>query len=408
MNSILIVGVIVFSGFICGEIAKKIKLPKITGYIIAGVLLNPDLSGIIPANFIAHTDLVTNLCLCFITFSIGGTLLYSRIKRLGRGVLSITFCEAEFAFLAVTLGFLAVTPFFIHVSGASWFATFIPASVLLGSLASPTDPSATLAVTQEYKARGRVCSTIMGVAAFDDVFGIINFSLAIVIARVFVTGSSFSIYNSLVQPLLVVIGSIILGIAFGLIFNWITSFIKKETEGVFIVLILGILAFCFGTAKFLNFDELLSTMTMGAVVVNYNTKSKMIFKILERYTDELIFVVFFTISGMYLNFSVLASCFGLVLLFVIFRDAGKILGAWTGAVIAKSPSAIRKYTAGGLIPQGGIVIGLALIIRQNSIFNNFSDIVISIIIGATVIHEFIGPILAKMALLKAGEIKEGV
>jgi len=280
--------------------------------------------------------------------------------------------------------------------------------VLLGSLASPTDPSATLAVTQEYKARGRVCSTIMGVAAFDDVFGIINFSLAIVIARVFVTGSSFSIYNSLVQPLLVVIGSIILGIAFGLIFNWITSFIKKETEGVFIVLILGILAFCFGTAKFLNFDELLSTMTMGAVVVNYNTKSKMIFKILERYTDELIFVVFFTISGMYLNFSVLASCFGLVLLFVIFRDAGKILGAWTGAVIAKSPSAIRKYTAGGLIPQGGIVIGLALIIRQNSIFNNFSDIVISIIIGATVIHEFIGPILAKMALLKAGEIKEGV
>ncbi len=404
----LIVGVIVFGGFICGEIAKKIKLPKITGYIIAGVLLNPDVSGIIPADFITHTDLVANLCLCFITFSIGGTLLYSRIKKLGRGIISITFCEAEFAFLVVTLGFLAVTPFFIHVSGASWFATFIPVSVLLGSLASPTDPSATMAVVQEYKARGRVSSTIMGVAAFDDVFGIINFSLAIVIARIFVTGGSFSIYSSLVQPLLIVIGSIILGIAFGLIFNWITSFIKKETEGVFIVLILGILAFCFGIARYLHFDELLSTMTMGAVVVNYNTKSNTIFKILERYTDELIFVVFFTISGMYLDFSVLASCFGLVLLFVIFRDAGKILGTWTGAVIAKSPSAIKKYTAGGLIPQGGIVIGLALLIRQNSVFSNFSDIVISIIIGSTVIHEFVGPILTKLALLKAGEINKGV
>ena len=281
-------------------------------------------------------------------------------------------------------------------------------SFLLGSLASPTDPSATLAVVQEYKARGKVTSTIMGVAAFDDVTGIINFSLAIVIARVFMTGGSFSIYSSLLQPLLVVVASIILGIAFGLIFNLITSFIKKETEGVFIVLILGILAFCFGIARYLHFDELLSTMTMGAVVVNYNAKSNTIFKILERYTDELIFVVFFTISGMYLNFSVLASCFGLVLLFVIFRDAGKILGTWTGAVIAKSPSAIKKYTAGGLIPQGGIVIGLALIIRQNSIFNDFSDIVISIIIGATVIHEFVGPIFTKLALIKAGEIKEDI
>ena len=407
MNSMLIVGVIVFSGFICGEIAKKIKLPKITGYILAGVLLNPDVSGIIPVDFIIHTDLVTNLCLCFITFSIGGTLLYSRIKRLGKGVISITLCEAEFAFLAVTLGFLAVTPFFIHVSGASWFATFIPVSVLLGSLASPTDPSATLAVVQEYKARGKVTSTIMGVAAFDDVTGIINFSLAIVIARVFVTGSGFSIYSSLVQPLLVVIGSIALGIAFGLIFNWVTSFIKKETEGVYIVLILGILAFCFGIARYLHFDELLSTMTMGAVVVNYNAKSNMVFKILERYTDELIFVVFFTISGMYLDFSVLASCFGLVLLFVLFRDAGKILGTWTGAVISKAPPKIKKYTAGGLIPQGGIVIGLALVIRQNSIFSNFSDIVISIIIGATVIHEFVGPIFIKLALMKAGEINKG-
>ena len=222
------------------------------------------------------------------------------------------------------------------------------------------------------------------------------------------TGGSFSVYNSFVQPLLVVIASIILGIAFGLIFNWITSFIKKETEGVFIVLILGILALCFGIARYLHFDELLSTMTMGAVVVNYNAKSNRIFKMLERYTDELIFVVFFTISGMYLDFSVLASCFGLVILFVIFRDAGKILGTWTGAVIAKSPSAIKKYTAGGLIPQGGIVIGLALIIRQNSIFNNFSDIVISIVIGATVIHEFVGPIFAKLALMKAGEINKGV
>ena len=405
MESIFIVGIIIFTGFIFGELLSKIKLPKVTGYILAGVLLNPQLFHIIPTDFTNHTDVITNIALSFITFSVGGTLLYKRIKRLGKGIVLITLFEAEIAFMIVFLGLLAVTPFFINVVGATWFAVFIPLSFLLGSLASPTDPSATLAVAHEYKAKGDVSSTIMGVAAFDDALGIINYSLAISIAGILVLNQSFSIYSSIVQPLTVIIGALVLGLVIGVIFNAITIFLKKETEGAFIVIILCFLLLCFGIASILGFDELLATMAMGAIVVNFNPMREKIFKILERYTEELIFVLFFTLSGMHLNFSVLSTSYILIVFFVIFRTVGKILGTSIGAYLAKSPRKIKKYTAGGLIPQGGIVIGLALLIKQNPAFDAISDIIISIIIGATIVHELIGPIIAKKALLKAGEIK---
>jgi Kef-type K+ transport system membrane component KefB len=405
MQSPLLVGIIIFTGFVFGEIATKIKLPKVTGYIVAGLLLNPNLFNFVPQNFLVHTDLVTNIALSFITFSVGGTLFFPHIRRLGKGILYMTIFEAEFAFLVVIFGFLAITPLFIHLPNATWYTVFIPMSLLIGSLASPTDPTATLAVIHEYKARGDVSSTIMGIAAFDDALGIINYSLAIAIARVFILHKGFNIYASFVNPVFVIAGAVLCGAAFGFILNMITQLIKKETEGVYIVVIIALLSLCFGVAKLVGIDELLATMTMGIIVVNYNPKRQTIFKILERYTEELIFVLFFTISGMHLKFSVLATYYMLILLFVLFRTIGKISGVMLGAVVSHSREKIRKYTAGGLIPQGGIVIGLALMIKQISAFETISDIIISTIIGATVIHELVGPISSEIALKKAGEIK---
>jgi Kef-type K+ transport system membrane component KefB len=404
MPAVLVIGIIISIGFICGEIATRIKLPKVTGYIIAGVLLNPGSLNLIPEDFTNHTDIVTNIALSFITFSVGGTLLYSHIKKLGKGILYITLFEAEFAFLAVITGMLVITFLFVNDAEATWLTTFIPISLLIGCLASPTDPSATLAVAHEYKARGEVTSTIMGIAALDDVTGIVNYSIAITLAGGLVTHQEFGLFSSIFKPIAVIGGAIILGAAFGFIFNIATSFIKKETEGVLIVLVFAMLSLCFGTAVLLGVDELLSTMVMGIYVTNFNPKRNMIFKILERYTEELIFVLFFTLSGMQLNFSVLLSYAVLVIFFVMFRAIGKISGTMVGAALAESPSKVRKYTAGGLIPQGGIVVGLALLIKQNSAFDNISDIIISVVIGATVIHELIGPILSKTALKKAGEI----
>jgi len=404
MQSILIVGIIIFTGFIFGEIADKIKLPKVTGYLFAGIVLNPDLFNIIPTDFIDHTSLITNISLSVITFSVGGTLTYARIKKLGKGILFITLFEAEFAFLAVFIGFLVITPFFIHLPDATWLTIFIPISILLGSLASPTDPSATLAVVHEYKAKGDVTSTIMGVAAFDDALGIINYSVAIAIAGACTFNDSFSLTSSILTPLFTIGGAIILGTTFGFGFNAITLFFKKETEGSFIVYTFSLLLLCFGIANLLGVNELLATMTMGVIVANFNSTGNKIFEIIERNTEELIFVLFFTLSGMHLNFSVLSTSYILVMFFIVFRAIGKVSGTMIGASISKSSSTVKKYTASGLIPQGGIVIGLALMLKQNPTFDSISDVIITIIIGATVIHELVGPALAKVALKKAGEI----
>jgi len=299
---------------------------------------------------------------------------------------------------------LALAPLIVSGDGNSWTGTFIPLALLLGCLASPTDPSATLAVTHEYKAKGPVSSTILGVTAFDDVLGIINFSVATAIAYILVTHEGLSIGSSIIRPLGSILGAVLCGTVFGLIFNTVTYLIRRETEGALIVVVLGMLALTFGVARWIGADELLATMSMGTIVVNYNPRRQKIFRMLERYTEELIFVLFFTLSGMQLDFSALANNLLLVLFLVVFRGLGKTLGAVTGATLSGAPAKVKRYVAGGLIPQGGIVVGLALLMKQEPAFSEISSIVISVVIGATVIHELIGPVVSKMAIKAAGEI----
>ncbi len=404
MSTVLIVGIVILCGFVCGEVAKKIGLPKVTGFIVAGIFLNPSLLHIVPDGFTAHTDLVTNIALAFITFSVGGTLYYRRVRRLGKSILVITLCEAEFAFLASVVGLLLLSPLIVGGAGHSWTGTFIPLALLLGCLASPTDPSATLAVTHEYKAKGPVTSTILGVTAFDDVLGIINFSLAMALAHVLVTHEQLSVTSSVISPIGSILGAVLCGIAFGLAFNTITYLIRRETEGALIVVVMGILALTFGVARWLGADELLATMTMGAVVANFNARRGKIFRMLQRYTEELVFVLFFTLSGMQLDVTVLSKNVLLIGALVGFRAAGKVLGAMTGATLSGAPTKVKHFVAGGLIPQGGIVVGLALLMKQEPAFGALADIVISVVIGATVVHELIGPIISKMAIKAAGEI----
>ena len=145
MNNLLVVGMILFFGFIMGEIASITKLPKVTGYIIGGIILNPQLTHIIPDNFISNADIATNMALAFITFSVGGTLLSSKIKKLGKSILLITLFEAEFALLAVVLGFVAIFYIYPVLLTAATISLSVPLAILMGVLASPTDPSATLA-----------------------------------------------------------------------------------------------------------------------------------------------------------------------------------------------------------------------------------------------------------------------
>lgn len=405
MSIEIILGLILITGFVFAEIFKKIGFPKVTGYILAGIFLNPDLLGIIPEDFSKNSDFVIHIALSFITFSVGGTLLKSRLKILGKAIFIITFFEAQTAFLFVLLGFLTFGQF-LGLAELGSFSAILAFSLLVSIFASPTDPSATLAVQTEYKAKGKITSLIMSVAAFDDVLGILNFSLFTAVAfSILGNGDDLNLAQSIIKPVISIGGAVLLGIAAGFALKMISWILTKETDGILIVVISGFLIGIFGIANWLGVDELLSTMTFGAFVVNYHHLQAKIFKLLESYTDELIFLLFFTLSGMHLNFSTLGSSWMLILLFVIFRTIGKFTGTYIGGSLAHEEPKVKKLTAFGLIPQGGIVIGMALLLKSNPAFADMTDIIISIIIGATVIHEVIGPVLAKFALKKAGEIK---
>lgn len=404
MNKILIIGVVLFVGFVLGQEFRKKKLPKIIGYLIAGILLNPNLAAFVPRDIITHTNIIENIAIAFIAFSIGGSIVFSELKKLGKSILCITIFEAQVTFLFITLGLLAVLPFIAHDPGATWITTFIPLALLLGCLGSPTDPSVALAITHQYKTKGDVSLTMLNVAGFDDILGIINFSVAVVIAKVLISKEAFSISHTVLAPIFIIGGSVVLGIVMGFILNVISERIESQTEGVLFVLILSFITISWGIATLLGVEEILAIMVMGIVVANFNYSRKKIFKMLERYSEELIMLIFFTLSAMHLNFGVLKTVSFLLLFFIIFRIIGKFVGTFIGAGISGSSVNVKKYTATGLIPFGGIVIGLALILQQNPIFENLGNILVSTVIGAAVINEFIAPFFVKRALKASGEI----
>jgi len=403
MNTLLVFGILIVVGFVFGELANKLRLPRVTGYIIAGIFLNPEVSHLIPVEFVQSTSTVTNFALAIMTFEIGGTLALEPLRELGKGIAFMALGEAQLATLFVVIGTLVTLPFLIHIEGGSFISTYLPLALLLGALASPTDPSATLAVIHQYRAKGPVSFSIMGVAAVDDALGVINFSIAAALAAIF-AGNAALRASAFIAPLIGIVGAIVLGVFCGMIYYATSRFLREESEGLSIVAVIAVLSSCYGVATLLGLDQLLATMTVGVTVVNLGRSRDRIFKATENYIEPLVFVLFFAISGMLLDFQMLFKFLPLVLLFILFRSLGKFTGAYAGATLARSPQKVRRYTCLGLIPQGGIVIGLALIARQIPGLASVSNILLSVIIGATVIHELIGPLTSRIALQKAGEL----
>ncbi len=401
MNAIFIFGLLIITALILGKLVSYIGLPKITGYLFAGILLDPNISGLITPNFPDLTNDISNFCLAFITFEVGSTLYLPKLKAQGKALGLMTILEALLAFAFVFGGIFLASQYLLP-SELIVFA--LPFSLLIATLASPTDPSATLAIAHQYKAKGPVSSTIMGIAAFDDAVGLLLFSIGLGLAKSS-TGADGSVMSGVVDSLLEIGGALLVGAMIGFIFNFIYKFSKSNSKGLVNAVLLGLIAFSYGISSWLKFDALITTMTLGFMVANFNTKSEEISETLESYTEEIIFILFFVLSGLHLNLAGFTDAIPFIIVFVIFRSLGKYTGVVTGAMLTNQPKSIKKYVVGGLIPQGGIVVGLALFIQQIEAFNAFGGLMLNIIMGTTILHEIFGPIIAKASLRKAGEIK---
>ncbi len=402
---VLATGLLLLTGFVLGRLVQRAGLPSITGYIFAGLLLNPHVFPVLPQNFDVITSPITDICLAFITFEIGSELEWERIRRAGSKVLALTAGESLGAWLCVLVGLLVIGALDGSLPGIAGQA-LVPFAFVMASLAAPTDPSATLAVRHEYRARGPVSDTIAEVAAFDDLAGIVLFSIGTHVAAVWLGVADGTGWAVVWEPLRAIGGAAGIGLLAGVAFIWLGRVVGTRAEGGYIVLLLAVLALAYGLARVAGFDSVLATMTIGVVTGNFHPHRELLLQMIQRYTEELVFVFFFTLGATHLDPTIALHMLPLAAGFVALRAAGKFGGFSMVGRLTSVHGKVRRLAPLGLLPQGGIVIGLALSVQQNPAFESFSQVLLSVVMAATILHEVIGPIVTRMALRKAGEIHQ--
>ncbi len=399
IQPLLIVGAMTGLSFYFGKSMKWIKLPSIIGFMIIGVLLGPSLFNIITEEFQEDLGFITDIALGFVALSIGLELSFQSLRKQGPGIITVIFAESLITFASVT-----ALVYFITKD--------LPLALIFGSIAPASAPAGTVAIIQEYKAKGPLTSALYSVVGFDDGLGIIIFGFAAAFAKSLLGQEMGMDSGSFIQligiPLKEVGLSIIIGGVIAVLFSVLARKLKSGRD-IFILLFSFILISS-GLCHMLHLSLILTNMIFGLAVVN-TQKFALVEKIHGELTKimPLLFVMFFTLAGANLHISALPSLGFIGLVYILGRSGGLIGGAKIGAHLGKLPTNIKKYLGLGILSQAGVAIGLALIVKSE--FTVFGEhgayigaTVITTVTATSIFFEIIGPILTKIALTKSGEI----
>jgi len=375
------------AGLLMTRVVKLVKLPNVTGYLIAGLLIGPYCFKLISADALASLDIITVAALGFIAFSIGSEFKLAHLKAIGGKILIITACEAVGAVILVDIV-------------VSLFGFPVPMALCLGAIAAATAPAATLLVVRQYRAKGELTSTLLPVVAMDDAIGLMAYALSVSVAKMIQNGEAFNIMTTIVSPLLEILLSLGIGAVIGVIIAISNRFFQSKSNRLMIsiaAVLLGV-----GIAQQFGLSHLLLCMAIGATYVNLRDDAIQTLEQADTWTPPL-FMLFFVISGADLNVSVLPSLGLIGVIYIVTRVVGKYFGAYIGCSIAKTSHTIRKYLGLSLIPQAGVAIGIAQLVVKE--LPEYGASIQAVILCATLIYELIGPIVTKYSLIKAGEIE---
>lgn len=387
MNLLFYLACILLCGLLFGKLAKLIHLPNVTGYLIGGLVIGPSIAHLIPADVVSQLDMVSEMALGFIAFSIGSEFKMSYFKRVGFTPIVIAITEGLGAMLVVTLGLVA-------------FGYELPFALVMGAIASATAPAATIMVIKQYKAKGPVTETLLSVVALDDAVALIAFGFAVTIAKTINSTEHPSMILAVLEPLKEVAVSLIAGGVLGLLLAVVLKAFGSRANRM--TLAIAFVFACSALATVFNASALLMCMAMGAAFINCSNKAPEVMKLVDGITPPL-FMMFFVISGAGLQVSVLPTV-GLVgIVYIVARVVGKIAGAWLGAEVMKAPSAVKKYLGPTLIPQAGVAIGLSLLAQ--TVVPDYAEVIRAVVLCGTLVYELIGPLVSKLSLTKAGEIQ---
>ena len=398
MNLILAIGIMIVVGFFGGLASEKLKFPRITGYIIVGVLLSPSLLNIISRETIVNLDIITDIALGFIAYLIGGSLRWEHLQKLAKSITWITLFQSLGAWFLVTL-VLAISGHLIIPNGTFW-QTYFPLAFVIGAISCATAPAATMAIISEYKAKGPLTTTLLAVVALDDAVAVIAFAIASGVCQPLVSGASDgSLYQMLGIPFLHIIESVAIGgvVAFALMY--ISRLVR--TRELLLVVVFGMIMLCAGVTTYLGISSILANMVVGFIVVNKVGRGGL-FSVVEE-VEDVVYAVFFVLAGLHFDSSVLKVAGILALLIVLARCTGKYTGARAGARISHASDSVKKYLGFALLPKAGVTVGLVLLAAPQ--FPTFGAVMLNAVLASTIINELVAPPLTKYAIFKAGEAK---
>lgn len=384
---LLSLSIILLVGFLLTRLTKLAKLPNVTGYILAGVLIGPYVTNLIPHDIVDGMGFVSDIALAFIAFSVGRFFKKEIFLKTGMGIIVITLLESLLAGIFVTLGLRFL------------FSLDWDFCLLLGAIATATAPASTMATIRQYHARGKFVNILLQVIALDDAVCLLVFSIAAAVVNADLkTGLPVS---ALLLPIAYNILALVIGALSGVLLSKLMTPNRSEDNRLIltIALLLGIAGLCAAV----DISPLLACMLFGMVYIN-RTRDNDLYRQVERFTPPIL-SIFFIVSGMNLDIRSFAGLGVIGVCYFLIRIVGKYVGAYIGCAWAGTSKKIRNYLGMALVPQAGVAIGLAFLGRR-MLSDDLGKMLLSIILSSSVLYELIGPASAKIALVRTGAIKK--
>jgi len=405
-NTIFNVAAMILLGILGGKLIEIIKFPKITGYILMGIIIGPALLGVLSEDMLEHFTIIRQVAIGFIGYTIGLELKFKKIRKTGKQVTIITLSQALLTAILVCLAIVA----FLTLTNGRYVWTY---GLILGAIATATAPGPIIAIVKNYRTKGPVTDVLLPLVALDDAIGIMLFAIMLSLGSslIGVTGD-VSVFEMFFHPIWEIFISLGVGAILGLGLYFVVRKFNRDDDSMLLMMIIGFVFLGIGIGQIIHASAILLPMTIGIVLTNliddqYEHR-------LTKNTDLFIAPIllsFFTLAGAELDLAILSLVGAIGLVYITFRVLGKVIGSHYGAKYTNAPPTVVKYLGFALIPQAGVAIDMALTAQLRFLdipgFEFIGEEIMAIVLAATVIFEVFGLIVVKSALNKAGEIDAG-
>lgn len=375
-------GAVMLLGLLGGRIARRIKLPKVTGYLLTGIIIGPSMLNLISTTVVENLSLINDIALGLIMFAIGGVFEIHHIRSVGKKTLWLTIGQSAGAVIFTTSALLII--------GMDWFP-----AILLGTIGIATAPAATLLVIREFEAKGDFTDTLVTIVATSNIVCILGFELVFSLGQI---GEQTSVLYAVLSPLYELGGSLVIGFGVGYIISKWEQHVEDQAE-LLMIIVAGVML-VIGLAMTLNLQPLFAALIMGAVTTNLSLMHRLVY-IELRQVEQPLYIAFFVLAGASLHLELLPALGVAGIVYMLSRVAGKVIGIYAVATWRNLSTAVQSYLGAGMVVQAGVAIGLIDIV--NSADRELGNIITPIILATIIIYETVGPPIIRFVLFKTGE-----